>query len=103
MKGGRKMLTFEEAKKIGTLACLDKLGREFVRKHRDTACSAYGDEDDHAFCFIGVDTEPDSPWTGGPLVLDDSPNQKFPYSASCNVAYSDGKVTFLDCSLPSLA
>ena len=97
------MLTYEEAKKIGTIACLDKLGRDFVRKHRDTACSAYGDEEDHAFCFVGIDTEPDTPWTGGPLILDDSPNTEFPFSASCNVAYADGSITFLTCKLPTLA
>lgn len=94
------MLTFEEAKKIGIKACVDKLGYDFVKKHEDNACSAYGDEGDHASCFVGVSTEPDQPWTGGPLVLDDSPSAKYPYSASCNVAYADGKVTDLECVLP---
>lgn len=36
------MLTFEEAKRVGTIACLDKLGRDFVRKYRDF----YEDPDD---------------------------------------------------------
>ena len=99
----RQMLTYEEAKKVGTKACLEKLGRDFVIEHRKTACSAYGDEDDHAFCFVGVDTEPDTPWTGGEIVFDDSPDQKFPFSASCNVSYADGVVTFLDCRLPAMA
>lgn len=94
------MLTFEEAKKIGTKACIDKLGYEFVKKHNETSCTAYGDEIDHAFCFVGVSTDPVSPWTGGTLVLDDSPDAKFPYSASCNVTYSDGKITFLKCVVP---
>ena len=93
------MLTFEEAKKIGTAACLDKLGRDFVKKYRDTACFAYGDEEDHAFCFIGIDTEPDVSSTSDRIVLDDSPEEKFPFSASCNVAYKDGTVTFLTCSI----
>ena len=97
------MLTFEEAKKIGTVACLDKLGRDFVKKYRETACSAYGDEDDHAFCFIGIDTEPDVPVADGHLILDDSPEAKFPFSASCNVAYNDGTITFLECNLPAMA
>lgn len=97
------MLTYEQAKKIGTAACLDKLGSSFVKKYRETACSAYGDEEDYAYCFIGVDTKPDEPWTGGPLILDDSPETKFPFSASCKVAYKDGAVTFLECSLPSMA
>ena len=48
------MLTFEEAKKIGIKACADKLGIDFVRKYEDRSCVAYGDEEDHAFCFVGV-------------------------------------------------
>ena len=94
------MLTFDEAKKIGIKACVDKLGYDFVKKYEDTSCSAYGDEGDYASCFVGVSTEPDTPWTGGPLILDDSPKAKFPYSASCDVAYKDGAVTFRECSLP---
>ncbi len=49
------MLTFEEAKKIGLNACVDRLGRDFVMKYRDTSCPAYADMEDHAYCFIGVD------------------------------------------------
>lgn len=97
------MLTFDEAKKVGIKACVDKLGTEFVRKYEETACTAYGDEEDHAFCFVGVNPEPVKPWTGNHLVLDDTPGTKFPYSASCNVAYADGKVSFLECTLPSMA
>ena len=35
------MLTYESARKIGVEACIDKLGRAFVEKHRDTSSSAY--------------------------------------------------------------
>ena len=97
------MLSFEEAKKIGIRACVDKLGYDFVKKHENTACSAYGDEGDHASCFVGVSIEPERPWIGGPLILDDSPNATYPYHASCNVAYADGSITFLDCVLPAKA
>ena len=97
------MLTFEEAKKIGIKACVDKLGGDFVKKYNETSCTAYGDEGDHAFCFVGGDTNPVEPWTGGPLIMDDSPEAKFPYSASCNVSYCDGEITFLECALPSIA
>lgn len=97
------MLTFEEAKKIGIKACVDKLGYDFVKQHEDTSCSAYGDEGDHASCFVGVSTEAESLWSGGPLVLDDSPSSKYPYSARCDVAYIDGTITFLECVLPAMA
>ena len=95
------MLTFEEAKKIGTTACLDRLGRTFVKRYRDTACSAYADNGENAFCFVGVSDKPDRPWDGGPIVLDNSPQSKFPYMASCNVSYQTGKVTFLECVPPA--
>ena len=95
------MLTFDEAKVIGIKACVNKLGYSFVRKHEDLACTAYGDEEDHAFCFVGVGTEASSPRVDGSIVFDDSPDRKFPFSASCNVAYADGAVTFLDCFLPA--
>lgn len=97
------MLTFDEAKKVGIRACVDRLGNDFVRMHEDTSCTAYGDEEDHAFCFVGVSTELDVPWDGGPIILDDSPEKKFPYSVSCNVAYADGAITFLDCTVPQRA
>ena len=97
------MLTFEEARKIGIRACVDKLGYDFVKKYEDTACSAYGDEGDHASCFVGVNTEPEKPWTGGTLILDDSPNSKYPYSASCNVAYADGAITGMTLTTPAMA
>ena len=45
------MLTFEEAKRIGITACVDKLGYDFVKKYEDTACSACGDEGDYASVF----------------------------------------------------
>ncbi|MBQ8094215.1 MAG: hypothetical protein IJ242_11650 [Clostridia bacterium] len=96
------MLTFEEAKKVGIRACVDKLGYDFVRKYEDNTCTAYGNEEDHAFCFVGLSTEPRKPWNGGSIILDDSPEKKFPFSASCNVSYTDGKVTYLECLVPEM-
>lgn len=97
------MLTFEEAKKVGIKACVEKLGYDFVRKYQDTSCTAYGDEGDHAFCFVGVSTEASSPWDGDAIILDDSPNKKYPYSVSCNVSYADGTVTFVEYQLSQTA
>ena len=84
------MQTFEEAKRIGITACVDKLGYDFVKKYEDTACSAYGDEGDHVSCFVGVSTEPETPWTGGTLVLDDSPKLII---ARKDMQMSPGKLT----------
>ncbi len=98
------MLTFEEAKKIGLDACVDRIGRDFVMKYRDTTCPAYADMDDHAYCFIGVDNS-DSRYDEGSLVLDGGSDSRstWPYSARCNVSYRDGTIEFLECVLPSQA
>ena len=93
------MLTFEEAKKIGVNACIDKLGRDFVTQNRKKSSAAYSDMEDHAFCFVGVTDRPDKSMTDE-LVLSCDPQDRFPYVARCNVAYRDGEITFLDCTLP---
>ena len=95
------MLTYEAAKKLGINACVEKLGKDFVRLHKDTSCAGYGDADDYAFCYVGVDDRPEPEWNGDEVVLDDNPSSKFPYLASCNVWYADGKIEFLDCVLPT--
>ena len=52
------MLTFEEAKKIGIRACIDKIGYDFCLAHNDNSTSAYGEVDGIAKCFVGVSEEP---------------------------------------------
>ena len=91
------MITYEKAKQIGVDACIDRLGREFVMKYRDSSSSTYGDRGDHAYCFVGVDNgKTREEYTQ--LIL--TSNNKFPFYASCNVRYSDGNVDFLECVLP---
>ena len=94
------MLTYEEARKIGVNACIDRLGRDFVTRHRDNACSAFGDRADHASCFVGVSDQPIQPMTDGLRLTSDD---QFPFDARCNVAYSDGTITFMECVLPQEA
>lgn len=93
------MLTFEDAKRIGLNACIEKLGREFVNKYADSTSSAYGDDGEgNAFCFVGVDNRPQKPYTG---TLTLSRREKFPYRASCKVSMSNGSTVFYDCVLPN--
>ena len=92
------MLNVEAAKKIGIRACIDKLGREFVLAHRESAASAYGECDEGVFCFVGVDDGDISQNTDRRLVLDS--HSEFPYRASCNVSLEDGTPTFLECVVP---
>ena len=96
------MMTYEDARKIGINACVDKLGREFVKQYRDSACSAYGDIEDHAYCFVGVSDSQERKWDGEDIILDGNPGSEFPYRASCNVWYVDGKVEFIECVLPMM-
>lgn len=63
------MLTFNDAKKIGIKACINKPGYDFVKKYEVTACTAYSDEGDHAFCFVGVDTNNISSLSNGGLII----------------------------------
>ena len=35
------MLTYEAAKKMGIDACVEKLGRDFVKMHKDTSYSCF--------------------------------------------------------------
>ncbi len=93
------MLTYDEARKIGINACIDRLGRDFVSKHRDNASSAFGDRIDHAYCFVGVSDQPETQMTDGLRLT--SENDRFPYVARCKVAYDTGKITFLECILPT--
>ena len=91
------MLTYESARKIGVEACIDKLGRAFVEKHRNTSSSAYGDRGDHVFCFVGVNDQPEKKMTDGLMITE---GDSFPYIARCEVDYVDGAIRFLDCILP---
>lgn len=92
------MLTYEDAKNIGINACIDKIGRDFVRKHKDSFCAADEDRGDHIRCFVGVSDKP-LPNMENELVL--TSDDHFPYIARCTVAYSDGKIAFLECILPN--
>lgn len=46
------MLTYEEARKIGIDACVQKIGEDFVNEHEDNLCAGYGDVEDYAYCFL---------------------------------------------------
>ncbi len=91
------MISYEKARKIGVDACIDKIGRDFVMEHKDTASSAYGDRGDHVYCFVGVSDVPDEAMDDG-LIL--TSNHSFPYAARCTVSYLDGQIDFLECTLP---
>lgn len=91
------MLNVETARKIGINACIDKLGRDFVLANKDFATSAYGENGDGVFCFVGVDNKCHAKNRGG-LVLDSQ--SAFPYRVSCNVSLLDGMAKFIECVLP---
>ena len=97
-----RMINYSEAKKMGIDACVNQLGRDFVKKHRENAVSAYGDEEDHAYCFVGVNDKPSEKWDGGDVILDGGSGTGWPDQASCNVWYSDGRIEFFDCVLPEV-
>jgi hypothetical protein len=89
------MLTVIEAKEIGINACIEKLGKEFVKENSGRASSGYGKHDDMVFCFVGVD--PELIADSEVLSLDRVP---FPYRASCNVSLMGGSVEFVEIVIP---
>jgi len=96
------MLTVSEAKKIGRDACIEKIGRAFVEKHKENSVAAYGDFSDEGivFCYIGVSDKPFTDTYSGSLILSEEKNRKMPYGASCNVHLEDGNIEFMECHLP---
>lgn len=92
------MLTVEAARKIGINACIDKLGRSFVLAHKESATSAYGEDEDGVFCFVGVDDRRENQNSDCVLVLDS--HSEFPYRASCSINLRDGKTRFIECVVP---
>ncbi len=94
------MLTFEEAKRIGVDACIERLGRDFVNRYKDSSCSAYADMEEYAYCFLGVDNSPDRNDMRNVRLTE---NDSFPYIARCTVRYRDGNIDYLDCVSPTYA
>ena len=90
------MLSVKEARKLGIAACIDKIGRDFCKKHADNAVSGYSKFDDRVECFVGVSDEPAEEIdiaTVKKLVLSEQNDWK--YSAECSVSRMDGKITFI--------
>lgn len=84
-------LDIETARQIGIDACVEKLGRDFVEKHKETSTCAWGESEDGVFCFVGVSDE-DRSGCDYALVLDST--SRFPYRAGCVVRLEDGAVTW---------
>lgn len=95
------MLSFDMARKIGINACIDKIGRDFVLAHKDTATSAWGEgeTENSVFCFVGVDDAPAEPLPEGVLQLDGE-GSRWPYHASCLVSLVNGATIFQECVSP---
>ena len=85
------MLTVDEASAIGKEACLNKMGKEFVERHKGFATYGVGEHGERVFCFIGIDHLHRN--NAGGLLLDDEP---FPCRVSCNVDKKDGSVSFVE-------
>lgn len=72
-----------EMKRAGINACIDKIGRDFVKKYADSSTSSYGMSEGVMHCFVGVDDAPRAFTPDVPLTLDGK--TKFPYFARCTV------------------
>lgn len=93
------MLNVEMALEIGINACIGKLGREFVRTHRDQAVSGFGEYENGVFCFVGVEEDTIYKNSDPVFILDSC--SVFPYRVSCYVSLDDGALSFVECVLPT--
>ena len=94
------MLSYEEARRVGINACIDKIGRDFCEKNRDYSCAWYGDMEKYAYCGVGISDE-DSYHPQERLIL--THEEDWLYMVLCNVWYEDGRIEFLKCRIPHLS
>ncbi len=95
------MLSFEEAKKIGIRACVDKIGYAFCRTHNDHSTSVYGEVNGKMECFIGVSDEPEPDYDIDKvdhLIL--TSGNDWPYYAHCKVDMTTGEIEYGECKIP---
>lgn len=88
----------ESAKKIGRDACIEKLGYEFVKQHKENTVFACGLHDEEMFCFVGVNNEEFVSAKTENLVLDST--SQWQYRVSCFVSLKNGAVRFKECIVP---
>ena len=86
------MLTLTKAKSIGMQTCIDLLGRSFVKQYKDTSVTAFGEDENVLFCFLGISTNPKAFDDSNLDVLTLSKND-WDYSSSCDVSLTDGSVS----------
>ena len=85
------MLSIEEARKIAINACIDKLGKDFVEKYKDSSVFAIGVWNGQVYCYIGVNSKDIEIKYNG-LLLDE---EKFEYSSSCLVNLETGNIKYI--------
>lgn len=86
------MMTINQARSIGMQTCVDALGRSFVKQYKDTSVSAFGEDENVLYCFLGVSTNPKEFADSNPDILTLSKND-WPYSSSCDASLFDGSVS----------
>ena len=85
------MLSIEEARKIAINACIDKLGKDFVEKYKDSSVFAIGVWDGPVYCYIGVNCK-NIEIKSKELLLDE---EKFEYCSSCLVNLETGNIKYI--------
>ena len=90
------MLTLNKAKSIGMQTCIDALGRSFVKQYKDSLVTAFGEDENVVYCFLGISTKPFN--DSDPNVLTLSKND-WEYSSSCDVSLTDGAISNLTKSI----
>lgn len=97
----RKKLSKKEAKRIGRLACIEKIGYDFCMEHFDNSTFGWGMEERNIMgCFAGTSDKPDEEVKGGPIRLTSGPEGEWPYYAYCHVNMKTREVKFIKYKTP---
>lgn len=81
------MLTIDEARQKGLNACIDLLGREFMRQYKHQGCAAWGVTENGVFCFVAISTKEPQQY----MVMLDS-TSKWSCCSECTVSLSTGEI-----------
>jgi len=93
------MLSLEEAKYLGKLACVLKLGKGFCKRHQENFIVTYDNShsEENVFCYCGFAQELESQYIG---MLEEE--ETVPYFVSCFIDRNLEIITFTEWCVPPM-
>lgn len=96
------MLSLEEAKYLGKISCVLKLGKSFCKCHQENIIVTYdvSPSEGNIFCYCGFAQKLKSQYNG--MLKEDKDDGSVPYFASCFIDRNLEIITFVEWCVPSL-